>query len=202
MIVGVDEVGRGCWAGPVVAGAVVLDKPIRGLKDSKKLTRDQRVAFDIKIKAKAKAIGIGWVSSSELDEMGMTKAVRLAMDRAVSQVIMQCPLLADDQIIIDGNYNFLAHLPNTKTMIKADDKVPAVSAASIVAKVARDNWMATEAAKLFPLYGFESHVGYGTPRHRAAIEMHGLCDLHRRLFAPIRLKTKLDAEQLASGEQL
>lgn len=196
-IVGVDEVGRGCWAGPVVAGAVLLGKPIRGLKDSKKLTREQREAFDVKIRAKAKAIGIGWVSSAELDKLGMTKAVRLAMDRAVAQISE-----AYDEIIIDGNYNFLAHVPNTKTMIKADDKIPAVSAASIVAKVARDTWMATEAAKLFPLYGFESHVGYGTPRHRAAIETHGLCDLHRRLFAPIRRKTEMDAELITSGEQL
>jgi len=197
MIVGVDEVGRGCWAGPVVAGAVLLDKPIRGLKDSKKLTRQQRAAFDGKIRAKAKAVGIGWVSSAELDTLGMTKAVRLAMDRAVAQITVPY-----DEIIIDGNYNFLAHLPNTKTLIKADDKIPAVSAASIVAKVARDTWMVTEAAKLFPLYGFESHVGYGTLRHREAIETHGLCELHRRLFAPIKRKTEIDAELILLGDKL
>lgn len=183
MIVGVDEVGRGCWAGPLVAGAVLLDKPIRGLRDSKKLTKAQREKLDITIRAKAKAIGIGWVSSVEVDTLGLTEAVRLAMQRAIAQITVSY-----DQIIVDGNYNFLSTLPNSKAIIKADDTVPAVSAASIIAKVARDQWMATEAVHQFPDYGFERHVGYGTALHRAAIELHGICDLHRRCFAPIRLK--------------
>ncbi len=188
MIVGVDEVGRGCWAGPLVAGAVVLAKPIRGLKDSKKLTKAQREAFDTKIRHRALAVGIGWVTSTEVDALGLTKAVRLAMERAVAEVVA-----AYDEIIVDGNYNFLAHLSNSKAIIKADDKVPAVSAASIVAKVARDRWMASEAAARFPPYGFERHVGYGTAFHRAAIEAHGICDLHRQCFAPIRLRTITEA---------
>jgi ribonuclease HII len=153
--------------------------------------------LDIKIRAKAKAFGIGWVSSEEVDALGLTGAVRLAMDRAVAEIPKTY-----DEIIIDGNYNFLAHLPKTSTLIKADDKIPAVSAASIIAKVARDNWMATKAAQQFPLYGFERHVGYGTALHRAAIELHGICDLHRRCFAPIRLKNELDAEIVLESGQL
>lgn len=182
MIIGVDEVGRGCLAGPVVAGAVILDGKIRGLKDSKKLTKQEREKFDQRIRERALAVGIGWVSHQEVDELGMTEAVRLAMHRAVSQID-----LPHQEIIIDGNYNYLSHLHGSRAIIKADDKIAAVSAASIVAKVARDNWMATYAAQQFPHYGFESHVGYATPTHRAAIEAFGVCEMHRRLFSPVRL---------------
>lgn len=181
MIVGVDEVGRGCWAGPVVAGAVLLAKPMRGLRDSKKLTKAQRETLDIRIRRTALAVGIGWASHHEIDEKGLTEAVRLAMQRAVAQI-----MLPYEQLIIDGNYNFLPEIACSQTLIKADDTVPAVSAASIVAKVARDAWMATHAAKAFPAYGFDKHVGYGTPQHRASIAEFGLCELHRRRFAPIR----------------
>jgi len=181
MIVGIDEVGRGCMAGPLVAAAVVLDRPMRGLKDSKKLTRAQRVILDVKIRNKAAAFGIGWVMHDELDRVGMTQAIRLAMERALAAI--SCDY---DQVIIDGNYNFLKHVPKTETMIKADDKVAAVSAASIIAKVARDNWM-IEAAVQYPGYGFEKHVGYCTPSHRAAVATLGICDLHRKLFQPVKL---------------
>lgn len=181
MVVGIDEVGRGCMAGPLVAGAVLLERPIRGLKDSKKLTRIERAAFDIKIRKKAVAFGIGWVMPEELDTVGLTQAVRLAMERALTAIEVKY-----ERIIIDGNYNFLKHIEKTETLIKADDIIPAVSAASIIAKVARDNWM-VEAAKDYPKYGFESHVGYCTPRHRAAVIEHGTCDLHRKSFAPVRL---------------
>jgi ribonuclease HII len=181
MIVGIDEVGRGCMAGPLVAAAVVLDRPMRGLKDSKKLTRAQRVTLDVKIRKKAAAFGIGWVMHDELDAVGMTQAIRLAMGRALAAI--ECDY---EQVIIDGNYNFLKHLPKTETMIKADDKVPAVSAASIIAKVARDSWM-IEAATRYPGYGFEKHVGYCTPSHYAALRDLGICDLHRKIFTPVRL---------------
>lgn len=180
MIVGIDEVGRGCMAGPLVAGAVLLGKPIKGLKDSKKLTREQRVVFDGKIRQKALAYGLGWVMHDELDKVGMTQAIRLAMERALAAINVEY-----DTVIIDGNYNFLQHVAKTETLIKADDKIPAVSAASIIAKVARDTWMIT-AAQDYPGYGFESHVGYCTPAHRAAVSSLGVCDLHRRLFAPVR----------------
>jgi ribonuclease HII len=179
--VGIDEVGRGCWAGPLVAGAVLLKVPIRGLKDSKKLTRLQREKLDVIIRKKALAIGLGWVTSAELDSIGLTEAVRLAMRRALAEITC-----AYEEIIIDGNYNFLADVAGTRTLIKADDLIPAVSAASIVAKVARDNFMRGIAPD-FPEYQFETHVGYGTATHRAALKRHGVCELHRRSFEPIKL---------------
>lgn len=180
MILGVDEVGRGCLAGPLVAGAVVLDKRIRGLRDSKKLTRFQREKFDVIIRAKAMAFGLGWVSPQELDGLGLTAAVRLAMERAVAAIRQPY-----DELIIDGNYNFLHTNAKSRCLIKADDTVPAVSAASILAKVARDRYMA-QAALQYPGYFFERHVGYCTPQHVGALQTLGLCDLHRRSFAPVR----------------
>lgn len=180
MIVGIDEVGRGCWAGPVVAGAVLLEKPMRGLRDSKKLTREQREVCDKRIRKTARAIGIGWVWVEELDQIGMTKAVQLAMQRALAQID-----LPYNELIIDGNYNYLKDVPSSRALVKADDKIPAVSAASIVAKVARDAYM-REIAQKHPHYGFESHVGYGTKAHRDALALYGICELHRRSFEPIQ----------------
>jgi ribonuclease HII len=180
MVLGVDEVGRGCWAGPVVAGAVLLDKRIRGLRDSKKLTKLQRTRFDGIIRAKAVAIGLGWVTPGEVDELGLTAAVGLAMERAVAEI--QLPY---DELIVDGNYNFLGTNPKSRCLVGADDIIPAVSAASIVAKVARDKYMG-EIAKHYPGYYFENHVGYGTVAHATALKVQGICDLHRRSFAPIR----------------
>ncbi len=190
MTVGIDEVGRGCWAGPLVAAAVVLDgqRPIRGLRDSKKLSKRRREILAAQIQAEATACGIGWVSAEELDAVGLTQAVRLAMTRALQEI--QAPY---NEVIIDGAYNFLADNPLTKTIVKADDTIPAVSAASILAKVARDTHMAAAAAS-HPAYGFEHHVGYGTARHRAALATLGICPLHRRSFAPI--KALLDARNL------
>jgi ribonuclease HII len=185
MIVGIDEVGRGCLAGPLVAGAVLLRRPIAGLRDSKKLTRAQRETFDAVIRKKAVAFGLGWVPAEELDQVGLTHAVRLAMTRALAQIAEPYK-----EIIIDGNYNFLEHEPLAKCIIKADDLVPAVSAASIIAKVARDNFMIA-AAKDHPHYGFDSHVGYATATHRTALNTHGMCILHRRSFAPVRALLEL-----------
>lgn len=180
MIVGIDEVGRGCWAGPVVAGAVLLDLPIVGLKDSKKLSKKQRERLDAEIRVSALAFGLGWVSAEEVDQIGLTEAVRLAMRRAMSQVTATY-----EQIVIDGDYNFFAGDPKSSAIIGADNTVPAVSAASIIAKVARDKYMA-EAALRFPGYGFEKHVGYGTAAHSSALKLLGLTELHRRSFKPIQ----------------
>jgi ribonuclease HII len=180
MIVGIDEVGRGCWAGPLVAGAVLLGDPIPGLADSKKLSKAQRMTLDAEIKLHAIAIGLGWVTPQEIDAVGLTEAVRLAMQRAISEIT--APF---DQIIIDGNYNFLSNDPRSSCIIKADDSVPAVSAASIVAKVARDTFM-SNASLQYPGYAFEKHVGYGTAAHSAALKLQGICDLHRQSFAPIK----------------
>jgi ribonuclease HII len=182
MIVGIDEVGRGCWAGPVVAGAVILDDPIPGIKDSKLLGRKQREKLAAVIHKQALAIGLGWVQPAEVDELGLTAAVGLAMHRAVEQITGQY-----DEIIIDGNFNFLMNNPKARAVIKADASVPAVSAASIVAKVARDQYMSEVAAADYPEYGFERHVGYGTALHLERLRIHGISDLHRRSFKPIKL---------------
>lgn len=179
MIVGVDEVGRGAWAGPLVAGAVLLDAPILGLRDSKKLTKLQRQRLSAVVLEQAVAYGIGWVSAHEVDEFGLTQAVRLAMQRAVAQI--RRPY---QQIIVDGHFNFLAAMPHSQAVIKADDTVPAVSAASIIAKVARDTYMA-QLPKQYKAYGFAANVGYGTAAHHAALRQVGVSDLHRRSFKPV-----------------
>ena len=181
MSVGIDEVGRGSLAGPLVAGAVALACPIDGLRDSKLLPRLERERLAALIHATAHSVGLGWVTAAEVDELGLTNAVRLAMRRALLEIKHVV-----DEIIIDGNYNFLADMPQARAIIKADQTVAAVSAASIVAKVARDAWMAAEAATRYPAYGFERHVGYCTPAHLAALQAHGPCAIHRRSFEPIR----------------
>lgn len=181
MIVGVDEVGRGCWAGPLVAGAVALHVPIPGLKDSKVLTKKSRERLSAQIMQEAAATGIGWVSVPEINKLGLTASVRLAMKRAIKQ--LECSI---DQIIIDGNYNFFPKDPRVHTLIKADALEPAVSAASIIAKVARDDWMATKAVKMYPNYHFEKHVGYGTALHRQLLRQYGVSSLHRQSYKPIQ----------------
>lgn len=185
VILGIDEVGRGCWAGPLVAAAVVLDVPIEGLRDSKKLSKKKREALDTRIREQARGFGIGWVAPKEVDEMGLTKAVQLAMLRAVKQITCQY-----EMVIIDGNINYFANVRGLKTehieaVIKADDSYPAVSAASIIAKVARDNYMSERDAE-YPAYHFGHNVGYGTADHIAALNDHGVTELHRLSYAPIK----------------
>lgn len=179
---GIDEVGRGPWAGPLVVGAVVLgEAKIEGLTDSKKLSKKRREKLSLEILAKANC-GLGWVPAQELDEIGLSAALRLATRRAVSEI--NCSY---GQIIIDGTINFLADTKKGKyatTLPKADFLVPEVSAASIIAKVARDNYM-ERISEEYPEYNFDSHVGYGTAKHRAAIEKYGICPEHRKSFRPI-----------------
>lgn len=190
MILGIDEVGRGPWAGPLVVGAVILGgAEIDGLDDSKKLTKKRREALDVEIREKAAAWALGWVSAQELDDIGMSEALRLATRRAVEQIQAQCRQqnLAFSEIIIDGKVNFLCGTALERyvtAMAKADGLVPSVSAASIVAKVARDQFMAEQAA-VYPGYGFKSNAGYGVAKHRAAIERLGVTPLHRLSFAPL-----------------
>lgn len=184
--VGIDEVGRGCWAGPLVAGAVILREPIEGLRDSKKLSKKRREVLALEIYEKA-FVGLGWVRPAEIDEIGLTKAVQLAMLRAVKD--LHSKTIVYDEIIIDGNFNFFAnvqglHTASVQTMIRADDTVPAVSAASIAAKVARDNYMIKEALS-YPDYKFEVNVGYGTAAHIGALKQRGVTDIHRKSFKPI-----------------
>lgn len=182
-----DEVGRGCWAGPVMVGAVILAVPIDGLRDSKLLSAKQRDKLATVIYSSAQASAIGEASHHEIDELGLTAALSLAYQRALLGITV-----AFDEITIDGSYNFLPNVPNVRTVIKADDLEPAVSAASIIAKVARDAYM-TEIAGTYPGYSFERHVGYGTAAHAAALNRLGACELHRRSFEPVRRVIELAA---------
>lgn len=186
MVLGVDEVGRGCLAGPVAAGAVILAGPMRGLKDSKLLTREQREKLDLKIRARALTFGVGWASVEEINQFGLTEAVRLAMHRAVDEVLKTASAI--EKLVVDGNYNYFAtHSLSalSQAVIKADKTVPAVSAASIIAKVARDLYM-RELARKYPDFGFESHVGYATLRHRQALRLFGATDIHRVNFRQVK----------------
>lgn len=185
MILGIDEVGRGAWAGPLVMGAVVLGgKQIDGLTDSKLLTKQKREALYEEIYTNALGIGLGWVWPSEIDEIGLGPALRLATKRAVKAV--NCTFHG---IVIDGTVNFLSGTalePHVTTMKKADLLMPSVSAASIVAKVARDRYMAEQDAS-YPDFKFAAHVGYGTAAHRLAINHYGVTPLHRLGIAPLRV---------------
>lgn len=184
--VGIDEVGRGCWAGPLVAGAVILPPKLNlrvvpiDLRDSKKLSKKQRESTAEWIHEHALAVGLGWVEPSEIDSVGLVRAVGMAMERALAQITMYF-----EEMIIDGNYNFFATDPRSKAIIKADDSVPSVSAASIVAKVARDMHM-SGLSEAYAGYGFDKHVGYGTALHIEALKTLGVSDIHRRSYKPIK----------------
>lgn len=186
IIVGVDEVGRGCWAGPLVAGAVALpddfkavDAPVV-LRDSKKMTKNQRETAAVYIQERALGVGLGWVTPAEVDANGVTAAVRLAMERAVAELTVTY-----DKLIVDGNVNYFADNPRARAVIKADDSELSVSAASIVAKVARDDYM-TNLGPQYAGYGFDRHVGYGTAAHIAALKLLGVSDVHRKSYKPIK----------------
>jgi len=181
MIVGIDEVGRGAWAGPLCVGAVMLGEvEIDGLTDSKKLSAKRREKLALEIKQKARGVGLGWVSAKVIDQIGLSAALKLAAERALSQI------KADySQVIVDGTI-MLVDDPRAVTMAKADFLVPSVSAASIVAKVARDHYMSIIAEK-FPGYSFASHVGYGTAAHQASLTEYGPSPLHRMSFGPLKV---------------
>ena len=189
MILGIDEVGRGPLAGPLVVGAVILpaSRPdwVADLRDSKKLSVKKREELSELILAEC-SCGLGWVSASEIDEIGISKALSLACSRAVKSVQkLHTPF---SEIVIDGKVNFLkgTALENfVSTMPKADDLVKEVSAASIIAKVARDHYM-YELDSKYPGYGFSSHVGYGTAKHMVAISELGISPEHRKSFEPIK----------------
>lgn len=188
-ILGIDEVGRGPLAGPLVVGAVILPDEEKAwfneLKDSKKLTEKKREALNELILAES-TTGLGWVPADELDKVGISEALRLATRRAVKSI--QALHRPFSQIVIDGKVNFLAATPLAEyvsTMIKADDRIREVSAASIIAKVARDRYMKNLADR-YPEYGFEKHVGYGTKTHVEAILKNGITPEHRRSFEPCK----------------
>ena len=213
MILGIDEVGRGPYAGPLVIGACILGdwqnsenaEWIEKLTDSKKLSAKRREELYVLIKEKALATATGWVSSAEIDEVGLSEALRLATRRAVEQI--QKTRVPFSEIIIDGTMNFLVGTKLEKyvsTLKKGDFLVKEISAASILAKVERDKYMA-ELDAIYPEYGFGKHVGYGTAAHQKAMEEFGLTPEHRRSFRPVReiAEGKTTTKQLGDrGEQI
>ena len=184
-VCGVDEAGRGPLVGAVVAGAVVLDpnNPIEGLKDSKKLTTVRREYLYEQIMEKAKAWGVGEASPAEIDEINILQATMLAMRRAIEDLTTRLGAWPD-KALIDGNR--CPELPiAAEAIVKGDTKEPAISAASIVAKVTRDRQMQILHER-HPEYGFAQHMGYPTEAHFAALKQYGACDQHRRSFSPVR----------------
>ena len=180
LIAGVDEAGRGPLMGPVVAAAVILDElsPIKGLADSKKLSAIKREKLYDEIRAKALCFSIAVATVEEIDTLNILQATMLAMQRAVEGL-----RLKPHKVLVDGNrLPVLTML--SEAIVKGDALVPAISAASILAKVHRDRWCA-EFDLQYPHYGFAGHKGYGTAAHLAALREHGACPQHRRSFAPV-----------------
>jgi ribonuclease HII len=179
MLIGIDEVGRGCLAGPLCVAAVSLLNPVEGLKDSKKLSPKRREELDKLIRDNASYIKIILISNDEIDSIGLAESLKKAFISSVDVVDK------GTNIITDGNINYLKDLfPNSEAIIKADDSVPEVSAASIVAKVYRDKLM-VEFDKDYPGYNFIVNKGYGTKEHLNAIKEIGVSKLHRKSFKPI-----------------
>ncbi|CAE6910074.1 ribonuclease HII [Vibrio alginolyticus] len=181
LIAGVDEVGRGPLVGDVVTAAVILDpnNPIEGLNDSKKLSEKKRLALLPEIKEKALAWAVGRCSPQEIDELNILQATMVAMQRAIAGLNVQPEL-----VLIDGNR--CPDLPmDAQAVVKGDLRVAEISAASIIAKVVRDNEM-EELDKLYPQFGFAKHKGYPTKAHFEAIEQHGVIEEHRKSFKPVK----------------
>jgi ribonuclease HII len=182
IVCGVDEAGRGPLAGPVYAAAVILDprRPIDGLRDSKKLSAERRDELAPQIKQYALAWAIAECSHEEIDAINILQATMLAMRRAV-EALRTAPTIA----LIDGNRSPVMSV-RCHAIVEGDDKVHAISAASILAKTARDAALVS-LHQLYPQYGFDQHKGYGTRMHLERLREHGACPVHRRSFAPVRL---------------
>lgn len=181
-MIGIDEVGRGAWAGPLLVVAARQKSALPdGLEDSKVLSKKTRSGLiqDIQVSCD---IGHGWVHPAEIDELGLTAAMNLAVSRALTEL----KATRDEEIIMDGNINYCEpQFLNVSCVVKADADYPIVSAASIYAKVTRDNLM-TEAGQEYPNHGFDKHVGYGTKLHIAALQQYGLTNLHRLSYKPVK----------------
>ena len=180
LLAGVDEAGRGPLAGPVVAAAVILDErqPIAGLADSKVLSASRRERLFDEIRAKALCCAVAQASVEEIDTLNILQATLLAMQRAVAGL-----RLPPKKVLVDGNR--LPVLPmHCEAVVKGDALIPAISAASILAKVTRDRWC-LEVDRQYPAYGFARHKGYGTAQHLQALLAHGACPQHRRSFRPV-----------------
>jgi len=181
VMAGVDEVGRGPLAGPVIAAAVILDpeQPIQGLMDSKKISERKRILLALEIQKKSMAWAVGRAEHDEIDSINILQASLLAMKRAIESLAIEPEL-----VLVDG-----IHCPdiscNVDAIIKGDNKIPAISAASIIAKVARDNEMIALDSQ-YPGYGFSQHKGYPTRMHIAALKELGVSSIHRKSFAPVK----------------
>ncbi len=186
-VAGVDEAGRGPLAGPVVAAAVILNpqSDVAGLDDSKKLSADRRERLAVEIKAKSLSWSVAWADPAEIDALNILAATMLAMRRAIIGLVV-----TPDAVQIDGNrlpnLDFGERSINGEAVIGGDALVPAISAASIIAKTTRDRIM-VRMDELYPGYEFARHKGYGTEIHRARLQEHGPCEQHRRSFAPVRM---------------
>ena len=182
IFVGIDEVGRGAWAGPVVAAAVILPFGliIDGVNDSKKLSPGKRREIDREIRRHAGSIGLGWVHSKEIDEIGLSAAIVQSGIRALGTLDQQY-----DRILLDGSDNYLSLTHHSFSLIKGDSLLPQIAAASIVAKVARDRYLQSFDI-LFPDHKFGLHKGYGTAAHIRALQNYGVTKHHRLSYKPIR----------------
>ncbi|MFE8073232.1 ribonuclease HII [Marinobacteraceae bacterium S3BR75-40.1] len=195
LLAGVDEVGRGPLAGPVVTAAVILDpdKPIPELNDSKQLNISQRERLFGEIQEKALAWSLGRCEVNEIDSLNIYHATLKAMERAVAGLA-----IAPEYVLVDGNRLPKWSWPG-EAVIKGDGRVPAISAASILAKVARDREM-VELDRAYPMYGLAKHKGYPTPEHLDALRLHGAAHFHRRSFAPVR--EAIDAGRMFQQDEL
>jgi ribonuclease HII len=186
-VAGIDEAGRGPLAGPVVAAAVILRprRPIEGVADSKQLSAEERERLSIVIRREALCFGIGWADHAEIDALNILQATFLAMRRALLAMT-----LIPDHVLVDGNrlpqLHGLGKQLTARAIIDGDVSQPAISAASILAKTARDEYM-NQMHTIYPEYSFADHKGYATPDHQRLLTLHGPCPLHRRSFEPVRL---------------
>jgi ribonuclease HII len=188
-VAGLDEVGRGCLAGPVVAAAVIFSPDIHlsGVRDSKALSLKQRQVFDRAIREKALAVSVAQVESAEIDRINILRASLKAMAQAVDNLELRPRAL-----LVDGNQP-IPHILPQKTLVKGDQRSLSVAAASIVAKVFRDSLM-EEMHRHYPHYNFAGNKGYATPEHRKAIKLYGCCPIHRRTFKGVREHTTISQE--------
>lgn len=177
-IIGIDEAGRGAWAGPVVAAAVTIPKPPAGVRDSKLLTAQQRETF-YEIIIQEGHVGVGVVPSEEIDILGIKGATNKAMQIALAQILHEDHPI----VLIDGNDNFTFDIPY-QSFVRGDGFIPSISCASVIAKVTRDRLM-QEYGEIFSVYGFGQHKGYGTAQHQEMLGTHGPCAIHRFSYAPI-----------------
>ena len=190
-VAGIDEAGRGPMAGPVVAAAVILrrGRGIDGVADSKLLSPGERAELSIVIRREALCFGIGWADRAEIDALNILQATFLAMRRALLAMT-----LTPDHVLVDGDrlpqLGGLGKTLTARAVVRGDASVPAISAASILAKTARDSYM-SQMDTLYPGYSFAIHKGYCTPDHQRLLDLHGPCPLHRRSFGPVRLAMKV-----------